>query len=81
MSSVEAIKTVSVTELERNLSAIIDSAGNEAVAITYRDKLEAYLLSVEHYEKLLERVEDLEDIKLAHERANGPFVDVQIDDL
>jgi hypothetical protein len=34
-----------------------------------------------NYERLLERIEDLEDALLAKERANGPFVEVNLDDL
>ncbi|MDR3073618.1 MAG: prevent-host-death protein, partial [Deltaproteobacteria bacterium] len=35
-------------------------------------------LSAAHYEQLLDRLEDLEDIKLVRERADGPFVEVDI---
>jgi prevent-host-death family protein len=33
------------------------------------------------YERLLERVEDLEDALLVKERAHGPFIEVELDDL
>ncbi len=81
MDLIYAQKTVSVTELKRNLSVIIDDAENEAVAILNHNKPEAYLLPAAYYEKLLERLEDLEDAKLVRERQTGPFVEVDLDDL
>jgi len=33
------------------------------------------------YERLLERVEDLDDALLVKERGNGPFIEVSLDDL
>jgi antitoxin StbD len=39
------------------------------------------LLPAALYEHLMSYVEDLEDAKLARERADGPFVDVTLDDL
>ncbi len=81
MDLIYAQKTVSVTELKRNLSVIIDDAENEAVAILNHNKPEAYLLPAAYYEKLLERLEDLEDARLVRERQTGPFVEVDLDDL
>ena len=81
MDTIYAHKTVSVTELKRNLSVIIDDTEDEAVAILNHNKPEAYLLPAAYYEKLLERLEDLEDSKLVRERQDGPFVNVDIDDL
>ena len=42
---------------------------------------ESYLLSAAYYEKILPRLEDLEDSQLIIERANGPFIELVIDDL
>ncbi|WP_321401950.1 type II toxin-antitoxin system Phd/YefM family antitoxin [Maridesulfovibrio sp.] len=81
MQKIYANKTVSVTELKRNLASILDRAGNDPVAVLNHNKPEAYLLSAASYERLLERLEDLEDARLVQERADGPFVEVSIDDL
>lgn len=81
METIFADKTVSVTELKRNFSAIINKAKNDAVAILNHNKPEAYLLSAAHYERLLDRLEDLEDAKLIKERGDGPFVKVHLDEL
>lgn len=81
METIFADKTVSVTELKRNLAAVITAAGDDAVAILNHNKPEAYLLSAAYYERLLERLEDLEDAKLIKERGDGPFVKVRLDEL
>ncbi|SHN48998.1 type II toxin-antitoxin system Phd/YefM family antitoxin [Desulfovibrio litoralis] len=81
MQTIHAEKTVSVTELKRNFSAILSQAEDNPVAVLNHNKPEAYLLSAAHYEKLLGRLEDLEDIKLVQERSGGPFVEVDINEL
>ena len=42
---------------------------------------EAYLLPAAYYEKLIACLEDLEDARLVRERADGPFVEVSLDNL
>lgn len=81
MDTILANITVSVTELKRNFADIIERADDCPVAILNHNRPEAYLLPAAHYERLLTHLEDLEDAKLAHERANGPFVEVSLDEL
>ena len=81
MQTIHAQKTVSVTELKRNFSAILNQAEGDPVAVLNHNRPEAYLLSAAHYEQLLERLEDLEDMRLAQERSDGPFVEVDIHEL
>ncbi len=81
MDTVFAHTTVSVTELKRNYAAIIKQSDESPIAILNHNRPESYLLSAAFYEKLLARLEDLEDSHLIIERANGPFVDLSIDDL
>ncbi len=81
METIFAGKTVSVTELKRKFSSIINETEDDAVAILNHNRPEAYLLSAAYYERLLEKLEDLEDAKLVRERADGPFVKVRLDEL
>jgi len=81
MHTLHAGKTVSVTELKRNFSSILSQAGDDPVAVLNHNRPEAYLLSATLYERLLERLEDQQDARLARERADGPFVDVELDAL
>lgn len=73
--------TVSVTELKRNFAAILKQADESPVAILNHNRPEAYLLPAAHYERLMAYLEDLEDAQLIHQRANGPFVEVSLDEL
>lgn len=81
MDTIYTDKTVSVTELKRNFADIIKQADECPVAILNHNRPEAYLLPAAHYERLMAYVEDLEDAKLIQERANGPFVEVNLDKL
>ena len=73
--------TVSVAELKRNFADILKQADECPVAILNHNRPEAYLLPAAYYERLMAYLEDLEDAKLVRERANGPFVEVSLDEL
>ena len=81
MDTIFTNMTVSVTELKRNFANIIKQADEHPVAILNHNRPEAYLLPAAHYERLMAYLEDLEDAQLVHERANGPFVEVSLDEL
>jgi antitoxin StbD len=81
METIFARKAVSVTELKRNLASVLSQAEREAIAILSHNKPAAYLLSAKHYERLLELLEDVEDAKKIRERAKGPFVEVELNEL
>lgn len=73
--------TVSVTELKRNYANILKEADECPVAVLNHNRPEAYLLPAVHYERLMAYLEDLEDAKVVRERAAGPFVEVNPDEL
>ena len=81
MDTVLSDLTVSVTELKRNFAAILREAGDAPVAVLNHNRPEAYLLSAENYERLMNHLEDLEDAQRVRERADGPFVEVGLDEL
>ena len=81
MDTVLSSKTVSVTELKKSFASILKEAESFPIAILNHNRPEAYLISAPNYEKLMSYIEDLEDWKLVDERKNGPFVDVNLDDL
>lgn len=81
VDTIIANMTVSVTELKRNFARILKQADDCPVAVLNHNRPEAYLLSAAHYERLMAYLEDLEDAKLVRERADGPFVEVSLDDL
>jgi antitoxin StbD len=81
MDAVLSHFAVSVTELKRNYAGILKEADDGPIAVLNHNRPEAYLLPARHYERLMAHLEDLEDAKLVRERADGPFVEVDIDAL
>lgn len=81
MDTILSSMTVSVTELKRNFAEILKQADDCPVAVLNHNRPEAYLLPAAHYERLMAYLEDLEDAKLVGDRADGPFVEVSLDEL
>jgi antitoxin StbD len=81
MDTVLSHFAVSVTELKRNYAGILKQADQGPVAVLNHNRPEAYLLPASHYEQLMAHLEDLEDARLAQDRAQGPFVEVTLDAL
>lgn len=81
MQKILSDASVSITELKRNPSAVIEAAEDAPVAVLVHNKPSAYLLPAAAYERLLERLEDLELAELVRARAKERRVKVAIDDL
>ena len=81
MHTILADLTVSVTELQHNFANILKQADNAPIAVLDHNRPEAYLLPAAYYEQLVACLEDLEDARLVRECADGPFVEVSLDDL
>ena len=81
MDAVLSHFAVSVTELKRNYAGILKEADDAPIAVLNHNRPEAYLLPAKHYERLMAHLEDLEDAKVVRERADGPFIEIDIDAL
>ncbi|QWE20882.1 type II toxin-antitoxin system prevent-host-death family antitoxin [Polynucleobacter sp. AP-Kolm-20A-A1] len=79
--TIHAKTTVSMTDLRRNPSKIMEIAGDLPVAVLNHNKPEAYLLSAKAYEALLELVDDAALIKTIQSRKGGKTVKVKLADL
>jgi antitoxin StbD len=79
--TIYARTTVSMTDLRRNPSGILESAGDLPVAVLNHNKPAAYLLSAKAYEALLDRLDDAELVKIVQERQGSPTVKVKLEDL
>lgn len=73
--------TISVSELKRNPSAVIEAADGEPVAVLVHNKPSAYLVPALTWQRLLERLEDLELAEQVRVRAKERRVKVSLDDL
>ena len=81
METILSDASVSVTELKRNPSAVIEAADGEPVAVLIHNKPSAYLVPAATYERLVERLEDVGLIELVHARAKERRVNVTLDEL
>jgi antitoxin StbD len=81
MEQILSDSSVSVSELKRNPSAVIDAAAGEPVAVLVHNRPSAYLVPAATYKQLLERLEDLELAELVRARASERRVRVKLNDL
>lgn len=81
METILSGASVSITELKRNPSAVIAAADDEAVAVLVHNKPSAYLVPADTYERMAERLEDLELAELVRARAKERRINVTLDEL
>jgi antitoxin StbD len=81
METILSGASVSITELKRNPRAVIDAADDEAVAVLVHNRPSAYLVPAGAYQRLMDRLEDLELAELVRVRARGKRVKVTLDEL
>lgn len=81
MEQILSDNSVSVSELKRNPSAVIESAAGEPVAVLVHNRPSAYLVPANTYKLLMDRLEDLELAELVRARAHERRVKVKLDDL
>lgn len=83
MENIFANLSVSVTELKKNPTALLNAANGEPVAILNHNKPAAYLVPADVYEKMLSLIEDLELAELVKERQKekDQAIRVELDDL
>ena len=74
MEQVLATRSVSITELKRSPSAVLDQAGAEPVAVLNHNRPAAYLLSPEVYASMLQRLNA--DLRVAIQEGidSGPAI-------
>lgn len=79
--AIYALNTVSMTDLRRNPSEVIEVANLAPVAVLNHNKPAAYLISAAAYEEILAQLEDAALTKIVKARQRGRSVKVNIDDL
>ncbi len=79
--TIHAKTIVSMTDLRRNPSKILEDAGDSPVAVLNHNRAEAYLLSAKAYEKLLDLLDDVALIKTIQSRRGGKPIKVKLEDL
>lgn len=79
-----AMSTISVADARSHLSEVIDRSKSEAVFIERRGRRAAVVVSPEQYERMVEALEDRDDVAafdeaLAEEGPNIPWAQVKAD--
>jgi antitoxin StbD len=81
MQRVEAEMAVSVSDVKRNPTAVVDGADGRAVAILNHNKVIAYMVPASTYEALMDALDDQVLAEVARARAGDKGVPVSLDDL
>lgn len=72
---------VSISDLKKNPSAVIEAAGGFPVVVLNRNTPAAYLVPAKAWEELMDRLEDMELAEIVRARANEVPVKVKLEDL
>lgn len=73
--------SVSISELKKNPTAVIEKADGFPVAVLNHNKPAAYLVPAVAFEAMMEKLDDIDLAKLVKERAHEPTVKVKLNDL
>ncbi len=81
MDLILASASVSISDLKKNPSRVINDAEGAPVAILNHNKPSAYLVPAETFEAVMEKLEEYELAKLVEERADEASIKVNLDEL
>jgi len=81
MQRVEANVAVSVSDLKKSPSAVMEQAQGETVAVLNHNRIMAYMVPAEIYEEMLERLDDLHLSEIVMQRVTEKGEPVNLDDL
>lgn len=72
---------VSISEVKKSPSRVLADAAGVPVAILDHNRVMAYLVPAEHYEQMLERMDDCELAAMVNARAAEESTPVHLEDL
>jgi len=81
MQRVEAEVAVSVSDLKKNPTAIVEGAAGASVAILNHNRIMAYMVPASTYEAMIDALDDQALVEIAKARADEKGVPVSLDDL
>jgi len=76
-----AESSISISDLKKNPSAVIEAAEGFPVAILNRNTPSAYLIPAKAWEELVNRLEDIELAELVRARSGEKPIEVRLADL
>lgn len=81
MEHLLASASVSISELKKNPSAVIEAAMGQPVAVLNHNKPAAYLVPVASFEAMMEHIDDQALAEIVKARQGEASVAVRLDDL
>lgn len=81
INTILADSSASISELKKNPMAIVSAGEGFPVAILNHNRPAFYCVPAEAWEKIFDRLEDIELAALANQRMDGESVEVSLDDL
>ena len=81
MQRVEAEMAVSVSDLKKNPTAIVDGSEGAAVAILNHNRIMAYMVPAHTYEAMMDALDDQRLVEIAEARASERGMPVDLDEL
>lgn len=81
MQRIEAEVAVSVSDLKKNPTAIVEDAVGAPVAILNHNRIMAYMVPASTYEAMIDALDDQALAEIAKARATEKGVPVSLDDL
>lgn len=81
MQRVEASVAVTVSDLKKSPTAIMNEAQGEAIAVLNHNRVMAYMVPADVYEAMLDRLDDIHLAEIIKSRSDEKGVPVDIDDL
>jgi len=81
MQRVEAEIAVSVSDLKKNPTAIMNEAGGSPVAVLNHNRVMAYMVPAETFEIMMEQLDDIKLAQIIKQRSGEVPVPVALDDL
>ncbi|WP_318504755.1 type II toxin-antitoxin system Phd/YefM family antitoxin [Photobacterium leiognathi] len=73
--------SVSLAELKANPINVVEKSKGEAVAVLNGNKTAFYCVPVEEFERMIDKLEDLELLTVTKKRESEESISVNIDDL
>lgn len=83
MKPVHTRNSAHLAELKKNPAALIDRAEDEPVVILHHNRPAAYLVPAHSWEKIMEKLDDLELLHVANERLkdSDKAIGINLDEL
>lgn len=81
MQRLAAQIAISVSDLKKSPSAVLESASGETVAVLNHNRVMAYMVPAAAYEAMIDRLDDLALVETIRARADERPVSVSLDEL